>query len=170
MKHEQVIYGSIPSKSNQYQIITIGGHSSLGKTSTMKDFEKKFYLQCGAYRNKNNGIIEIKCPFNPTIHLRHYLYEVPEDLKTDNLQYYVQTQYNMICVEREFGYKVDYCDFISYDPRTSKSKQLKVLRIPADKEMQKLLIERTELAVSYLRDQVERINNMESIINHYKKE
>ena len=76
----------------------------------------------------------------------------------------------MICVEREFGYKVDYCDFISYDPRTSKSKQLKVLRIPTDKEMQKLLIERTELAVSYIRDQVERINSMESIINHYKKE
>ena len=127
-------------------------------------------IRLGDGENKNNGIIEIKCPFNPTIHLRHYLYETPEDLKTDNLQYYVQTQYNMICVEREFGYKVDYCDFISYDPRTSKSKQLKVLRIQADKEMQKLLIERTELAVSYLRDQVERINNMESIINHYKKE
>ena len=60
MKHEQVIYGSIPSKSNQYKIITIGGHSSLGKTSTMKDFEKKFYLQCGAYRNKNiQGFFEL---------------------------------------------------------------------------------------------------------------
>lgn len=60
MKHEQVILGSIPSKSNQYKIITIGGHSSLGKTSTMKAFEKKFYLQCGAYRNKNiSGFFEL---------------------------------------------------------------------------------------------------------------
>ena len=52
MKHEQVILGSVPSKSNCYRIITIAGHSSLGKTSAMKDFEKKFYLQCGAYRNR----------------------------------------------------------------------------------------------------------------------
>ena len=81
--------------------------------------------------NGTNGIIEIKCPFNPAVHMRHFLFEKPEDLKEDNLQYYVQCQYNMICVEREFGYSVDFCDFISYDPRTSKSKQLKVLRIPA---------------------------------------
>ena len=115
-----------------------------------------------------NGIIEIKCPFNPAVHMRHFLFEKPEDLKEDNLQYYVQCQYNMVCVEREFGYKVDFCDFISFDPRTSKSKQLKVLRIPAYTEMQKLLVERTGIAVSYLREQIERINNMPSIINAYK--
>ena len=74
----------------------------------------------------------------------------------------------MICVGREFGYEVEFCDFISYDPRTSKSKQMKVLRIPADVEMQKLLIERTELGVKYLSEQVKRINNMPSIINEYK--
>ena len=55
MKHEQVILGSVPSKSNCYRIITIGGHASLGKTSAMKAFEEKFYLQCGAYRNRNIG-------------------------------------------------------------------------------------------------------------------
>ena len=60
MKHEQVILGSVPSKSNQYKIITIAGHASLGKTATMKEFEKKFYLQCGAYRNKNiQGFFEL---------------------------------------------------------------------------------------------------------------
>lgn len=60
MKHEQVILGSVPSKSNQYKIITIAGHASLGKTKTMKEFEKKFYLQCGAYRNKNiQGFFEL---------------------------------------------------------------------------------------------------------------
>ena len=51
MKHEQVILGSVPSKSNCYRIVTVGGHGSLAKTQAMKDFEKKFYLQCGAYRN-----------------------------------------------------------------------------------------------------------------------
>lgn len=43
--------GSVPSKSNCYRIVTVGGHGSLAKTQAMKDFEKKFYLQCGAYRN-----------------------------------------------------------------------------------------------------------------------
>lgn len=60
MKHEQVIYGSIPSKSNQYTIIKIGGHMSLAKTKAMKEFEDKFYLQCGAYRNRNiQGFFEL---------------------------------------------------------------------------------------------------------------
>lgn len=59
MKHEVVIYGSIPSKSNQYKIITLNGHGSLAKTSAMKEFEKKFYLQCG-YRNRNiQGFFEL---------------------------------------------------------------------------------------------------------------
>lgn len=118
--------------------------------------------------NGYKGIIEIKSPYNPTVHLRHFLYERPEDLKEDNLQYYVQCQYNMLCVSKEFDTEVEFCDFISYDPRTSKSKQLKVLRIPADQEMQELLLTRTGLAVDYLRQQIERINKMQSIINEYK--
>lgn len=59
MKHEAVIYGHVPSKSNQYKIITIGGHSSLAKTKAMNEFEKKFYLQC-CYRNRNiQGFFEL---------------------------------------------------------------------------------------------------------------
>lgn len=59
MKHECTILGSVPSKSNSYKIITIAGHASLGKTSTMKDFERRFYLQCG-YRNRNiSGFFEL---------------------------------------------------------------------------------------------------------------
>lgn len=60
MKHEQVIYGSLPSKSNSYRIITIKGHGSLAKTDAMKKYEKDFYLQCGAYRNRNiKGFFEL---------------------------------------------------------------------------------------------------------------
>lgn len=59
MNHEAVIYGSVPSKSNCYKIITIAGHSSLAKTKAMKDFEQRFYLQCG-YRNRNiKGFFEL---------------------------------------------------------------------------------------------------------------
>ena len=60
MKHEQVIYGNAPSKSNCYRIIKIGGHSSLKKTPALSEYEKKFFLQCGAYRNKNiSGFFEL---------------------------------------------------------------------------------------------------------------
>ena len=60
MKHEQVILGSVPSKSNQSNIVKMGGHMSLAKTKSMKAFEERFYLQCGAYRNRNiEGFFEL---------------------------------------------------------------------------------------------------------------
>lgn len=64
MKHEQVVYGSVPSKSNLYKIITIKGrngkpHASLAKSDAMKTFEERFYLECG-YRNMNiKGFFEL---------------------------------------------------------------------------------------------------------------
>lgn len=59
MKHEAVVYGHVPSKSNQYQIIKLGSKLSLAKTKTMKEFEEKFFLQCG-YRNRNiQGFFEL---------------------------------------------------------------------------------------------------------------
>ena len=55
-----VIYGDVVSKSNQYRIITINGHASLKKSDAVKEFEKKFYLQCGAYRNRDiRGFFEL---------------------------------------------------------------------------------------------------------------
>lgn len=60
MIHEQTILGQIPSKSNSYKVITIAGHSSLGKTKALKDYERTFFLQCGKYRNRNiKGFFEL---------------------------------------------------------------------------------------------------------------
>lgn len=111
-----------------------------------------------------DGIIEIKCPFNPAVHLRHFLMQTPEDLKNENLQYFIQCHYNMLCTERAFGFPVKYCDFISFDPRISRSKQLKVLRVPTDPEIREMLLERTGLAVEYMRKRVTEINNTECFI------
>ncbi len=56
---KQIIYGKVPSKSNCYMVVTIGGHGSLAKTKAIKDYEKSFYLQCNDYRNKNiTGVFE----------------------------------------------------------------------------------------------------------------
>lgn len=54
-----IIYGDVVSKSNQYKIITVGGHASLKKSDAVKNFEKKFYLQ-NSLRNANiNGFFEL---------------------------------------------------------------------------------------------------------------
>lgn len=42
----QTIYGQPPSKSNSYKIITIKGHSKLGKTDATKKYELDFFMQC----------------------------------------------------------------------------------------------------------------------------
>lgn len=60
MKHEQIIYSNPPSKSNSYRIITIKGHGSLAKTDALHKYEKDFFLQCGAYRNRKiSGFFEL---------------------------------------------------------------------------------------------------------------
>ena len=59
MNHEAVVYGHVPSKSNQYQIIRLGSKLSMAKSKVMKAFEEKFFLQCG-YRNRNiQGFFEL---------------------------------------------------------------------------------------------------------------
>lgn len=53
----QVIHGNIPSKSNCYKIITFKSkdsnksHASLGKTKSLTQYEKDFFIQCNKYRN-----------------------------------------------------------------------------------------------------------------------
>lgn len=60
MKHDQVIYGCVPSKSNLYVITKVAGHASMKKSKSMKEYEERFYLQCGAYRNKKiSGFFEL---------------------------------------------------------------------------------------------------------------
>ena len=57
---KQTIFGTIPSKSNCYKIITLGWHGSLAKTPAMKKYENDFFIQCNHYRNKNiQGYFEI---------------------------------------------------------------------------------------------------------------
>ena len=46
----QTIHGQPPSKSNTYRVVTVGGHGSLAKTPGLKEYERSFYMQSGAYR------------------------------------------------------------------------------------------------------------------------
>ena len=68
------------------------------------------------------GIIEVKCPYNPTNHTRVVLTgEVTED-------HFLQCQANLIFCNRAW------CDYVSFDPRMPEKSQLKIIRIYRDEE------------------------------------
>ena len=84
------------------------------------------------------GIIEIKCPYDPTKH------EDNASLKINGLdvkhEYYAQIQNNINVAG------VDWCDFISYDPRKKPEFQLVVIRVDRDQIFIDAMIERIEKA------------------------
>lgn len=92
-----------------------------------------------------DGIIEIKAPYNPSIHLEHTTWDTPEKLKAGNLTYYAQINLNLLITG------ASYCDFISYSPMYRNGLDLSILRVPADKEFQDLLMERIKLSVEYMK-------------------
>jgi Holliday junction resolvase RusA-like endonuclease len=62
----EVIQGNVPSKSNCYKIIQVRDahgkvYSSLGKSNSLKSYEKSFYLQAGTYRGSQiDGLFEFE--------------------------------------------------------------------------------------------------------------
>ncbi len=99
-----------------------------------------------------DGIIEIKCPYNPAVHLEHLSWKDPKDLLAGNPQYYGQVQTNMLITGTE------YCDFISYSPLYRNRLDLGILRIPKDEEYLNTLIERINLAVEYIKEKEKLFN------------
>lgn len=107
---------------------------------------------------QENGIIEIKCPWNTEVHQDYLLFDSPMQLKEYNLQYYAQIQMNIIVTECSF------CDFVSFDPRTVPEKQLKILRIPRDEWLCQQLVSRIAIARDYILKRMENIENANTII------
>lgn len=99
----------------------------------------------------NKGIIEIKCPFTPETHMRHFRCKDAGVFKTEFAQYYAQVQMNMMCMTASTGEICDHCYFISYDPRTSIDKQLSVFRIERELMYQAELLDRIKIAVEMYR-------------------
>lgn len=92
-------------------------------------------------------IIEIKCPYSPSVQIEHCKWKNPEDLKAGNLQYYAQVQLNMKITGTLL------CDFISYSPLYRKGLDLHILEVPYDEEFMKVLMERIDLSVAYIKEQ-----------------
>lgn len=91
----------------------------------------------------DDGMIEIKCPYNQVNHIETYIYkQVPE-------QYISQVQGGMWINNRKW------CDFVSYDPRLKGTgKELVIIKVERDeeyiKELERSLNEFTEYVDSIL--------------------
>lgn len=76
------------------------------------------------------GMIEVKCPFNPTEHATNLLLTTCQDFKEYHDEYYPQIQMQLLCSGRLW------CDFVSFDPRVVREElKLKRIRIYPDEEM-----------------------------------
>lgn len=103
---------------------------------------------------QDKGIIEIKCPWTLEKHMQHLLYETQDELKDEEPQYYWQCVMNMLVTNTE------YCDFISYNPYVSRSKQLKVLRVARRDDDTSLLESRIALAVDYIKETMKKLDRI----------
>lgn len=88
------------------------------------------------------AVIEVKCPFNSSYHLKYLGIRSPEDLYKIEKDYYCQLQWNMHVTGSEWGY------FISYDPRILENPML-VMRMPKDDECIARIERGLEIAIEY---------------------
>ena len=111
----------------------------------------------GLVREEKGGL-EIKAPFTMEKHLQHLMYTTPEELKENEEEYYWQCVHNMLVTD------CDFWDFVSFNPYISKSKQIKILRIPRNDHDINLLIDRIDLAVQYMKEKMQQLEEMQMII------
>lgn len=110
-------------------------------------------------RSSLDRIIEIKCPYNPSVHIEHCKWNNPEDLKIGNPQYYAQVQLNMLITSTCL------CDFISYSPLFRNGLDLHVLEVPIDEAYCKILVDRIDLSVAYMKEQIELMKFLQIKVN-----
>ena len=79
------------------------------------------------------GIIEVKCPFNPKNHLLNYATGSQVKQYTPQMQGYMWITGAM------------WCDFVSFDPRFPDEYQMKIIRVERDQEYIDKLAERITL-------------------------
>jgi exodeoxyribonuclease (lambda-induced) len=100
-----------------------------------------------------NGLLELKCPYNSAIHIQHLLISDNEDLKKFNIDYYAQVQANMIFCKKSIAH------FVSYDPRMIDHRlRMNIVEVQPDEEMQSLIIESIDLAAKKVAITLELLN------------
>lgn len=111
----------------------------------------------GIVRYEKGGV-ELKCPYNIEHHVENLLMQNENDLLELRPEYYWQVRLNMLAWDTEWW------DFVSFCPFISPSKQLKVLRIYRDNEIDNEIKKRLDLAVSYIKERMNQIDKIPTII------
>ena len=93
----------------------------------------------------SNGTLEVKCPYNPSVHVETLLSQVIPD------NYRWQVVGHCLVTGR------DWCDFVSFDPRIEGPERLFVVRWNRDEEDILLLKKRLAEAVGWIRESIEKI-------------
>jgi hypothetical protein len=92
-----------------------------------------------------DGAIEVKCPFNPSVHIGTLLSKaVPKE-------YEWQVYGHMLVTDRKW------CDFISFDPRIEGKQKIAIVRVDRDEAKIAFLKSRLELAVKVMSDMMEKV-------------
>lgn len=91
----------------------------------------------------DDAILEIKCPFNATNHVKHLLIDSPEYFKKNFPEYYYQMQSNMLFSKRTKGF------FVSFDPRMDNEHGFFIFEMKADLKEFELIKEKIALAVTH---------------------
>lgn len=114
----------------------------------------------GQVEDGTNGIIEIKCPFNPVNHIQNLnLMRTGLDVKHE---YYGQIQSNIETAGAAW------CDFVSFDPRQDENHRLVVIRVYRDEIYISAMMERIHQAKRIL-DRYLAGESMEESINNSKQ-
>lgn len=98
------------------------------------------------------GGLEIKCPYNTVNHMWHRLINSPEYFKACHADYYWQ------CVSHMKVLDVNWCDFVSYDPRLSDGHSLFIFTLKRNKEVEEQMMSRIEKAVEYKNNLMAQLN------------
>lgn len=98
--------------------------------------------EAGEHGLVNVGL-EIKCPYNPFNHLKHCLIDSAEYFKAKHPNYYWQ------CISHMVVLNVEYCDFVSFDPRIDHEMGLFIFRVEQNETDIRLLHEKLETAKNY---------------------
>ena len=91
-----------------------------------------------------DGIIQVKCPYNYDKHLQYGLVDNVAYFKAKYREYYWQCQSDMLVAERE------YCDFVSYCRDMPEGLKMFTLRIPIDMADINLLLDKLSKAGEYM--------------------
>ena len=87
----------------------------------------------------NRGIIEIKCPADPVKHMKNRNLKLSGGIN-QGYEYYGQIQANIEVAG------VEWCDFVSYDPRCKPEYQLVIIRVMRDDLYISAMLERIHKA------------------------